>query len=150
MQNITHHFLISWMLPSVWASGIKTSQRRLKESKNKNLKKKKKRLQNKFVLMKAKRPGRPEGKLCHPHSQELQRQPQPMLFSIVLCQNNPQNSPGMKQPTLCFSSNPGLELLLTNKTVSFNGLFLQSGLICWQLVSPAPKPLSTGQVPLSL
>lgn len=150
MQNITHHFLISWMLPSVWASGTKTSQRRLKESKNKNFKKKKKRLQNKFVLMKAKRPGRPEGKLCHPHSQELQRQPQSMLFSIVLCQNNPQNSPGMKQPTLCFSSNPGLELLLTNKTVSFDGSFLQSGLICWRLVSPAPKPLSTGQVPLSV
>lgn len=100
--------------------------------------------------MKAKRPGRPEGKLCHPHSQELQRQPQSMLFSIVLCQNNPQNSPGMKQPTLCFSSNPGLELLLTNKTVSFDGSFLQSGLICWRLVSPAPKPLSTGQVPLSV
>ena len=32
--------------------------------------------------MKAKRPGRPEGKLCHPHSQELQRQPQSMLFPL--------------------------------------------------------------------
>lgn len=32
--------------------------------------------------MKAKRPGRPEGKLCHPHSQELRRQPQFMLFPL--------------------------------------------------------------------
>lgn len=81
--------------------------------------------------MKAKRPGRPEGKLCHPHSQELQRQPQSMLFPLCSAKITHKILLGWNNP---LSAAPAIQaqiLLLTNRAVSSGAWFLQSGLICW-------------------